>query len=120
MNLAQFIKDRIELRTVRKKLKKIGKKITLQMLHQTGYSDRVSCFPIKLLQGSSKSDVSFLHRIKLVLSNKSLEKRIFLSDVEPTVKRLVKKYVQLRSFSDDYVKDWNDYNKTTCFPTPSF
>ena len=55
--------------------------------------------------------VSFLKGIDLVLKNESDGKRIFLSKLPLDVKNLVKEYVRLQGFSDEFVKSTEDIDE---------
>ena len=76
-----------------------------------GYSKNLFCFPVEISDMKHPCRVSFLKGIDLVLKNESDEKRIFLSKLPLDVKSLVKEYVRLQGFSDEFVKSTEDIDE---------
>ena len=111
MNVIQFIKNRIELKTVRKELKKLNSKYFSCVdceWRKKNYSENVICFPVEVSNTKQSTRVSFLRGIDLVLANKRSEKRVFLSKMPSDVKMLVKHYVSIKGFSDTFVESQED------------
>ena len=76
-----------------------------------GYSKNLFCFPVGISDMKHPCRVSFLKGIDLILKNESDEKRIFLSKLSLDVKSLVKEYVRLQGFSDEFVKSTEDIDE---------
>ena len=74
-----------------------------------GYSKNMFCFPVEISDMKHPCRVSFLKGIDLVLKNGRAEKHIILNAVSPDIKCLVKSYVRLQGFSDEFVKSTEDF-----------
>lgn len=113
MNIFQIILNKIELQKVRSKLVSLNNKYFTSVDNNwksNGFSNTGTCFPNECFTMSHNCKVSFLKGIDLVLANNKDEKHILLSDLPIEVKFLVRKYVRLRGFSDEFVRSYEDFH----------
>lgn len=74
-----------------------------------GYARNVYCFPVEASDIKHPGRVPFLKGLELVLKNGRAEKHIILNKIPLDVKSLVKDYVRLYGFSDEFVKSTEDF-----------
>ena len=112
MNFIKRLIKSFKIKKIRKELSSLNAKYFSSVdgdWKRKGYSRNLFCFPVEVSDMKHPCRVSFLKGIDLILKNESDEKRIFLSRLPLDVKNLVKKYVRLYGFSDEFVKSTEDF-----------
>lgn len=107
MNLIQIIRNKIKLGKVRKELKELDNKFYSCVdsnWKNKKSSNSVVCFKSELFTDNDSYRVPFLKGIDLVIANNKDDKHIYLYGLPITTKELVKKYVRLNGFTDEFVK----------------
>lgn len=107
MNLIQIIRNKIKLGKVRKELKELNNKFYSCVdsnWKNKKSSNSVVCFKSELFTDNDSYRVPFLKGIDLVIANNKDDKHIYLYGLPITTKELVKKYVRLNGFTDEFVK----------------
>lgn len=107
MNLIQIIRNKIKLGKIRKELKELDNKFYSCVdsnWKNKKSSNSVVCFKSELFTDNDSYRVPFLKGIDLVIANNKDDKHIYLYGLPITTKELVKKYVRLNGFTDEFVK----------------
>ena len=112
MNFIKRLIKSFKIKKIRKELSSLNAKYFSSVdgdWKRKGYSRNLFCFPVEISDMKHPCRVSFLKGIDLVLKNGRTEKHIILNKLPLDVKRLVKEYVRLHGFSDEFVKSTEDF-----------
>jgi hypothetical protein len=112
MNFIKRLINYFKAKKIRKELMALNAKYYFSIEEdwkRKGYARNVYCFPIETSNIKHTGRVSFLKGLELVLKNGRTEKHIILNKIPLTVKNLVKEYVKLYGFSDEFVKSTEDF-----------
>lgn len=112
MNFIKRIINYFKTKKIRKELSNLNAKYYSSIEEdwkRKGYARNVYCFPVETSNITHPGRVPFLKGLELVLKNGLAEKHIILNKIPLDVKNLVKDYVRLYGFSDEFVKSTKDF-----------